>query len=256
MSEDRLAQLVAMSNRLGDPHNDFAILGEGNTSTRCDAETFWVKGSGTELRTITADGFVRVRFDTVLGLLGAEDISDEAIGRTFIEATVDAGGKRPSVEALLHALLLSMEGVEFVAHTHPTAVNMILCAQGGEQAFSGRLFPDEIVCCGFEPVWVPYADPGVPLAMAVQERLQEYVNRQGLRPKVILIQNHGLIAIGSTPQEVENATHMMCKTARILLGTYLLGGPHYLTPAQAERIQTRPDEAYRIAILEGKPLGQ
>jgi len=35
------------------------------------------------------------------------------------------------------------------------------------------------------------------------------------------------------------------KTARILIGTYALGGPHFLTDKQVERIATRPDELSR-----------
>jgi len=250
MSNDVLQQLVAMSNRVGDPVNDFAILGEGNTSARLDAETFAVKASGTELRTIEGPGFVRVRFAKVLELLDADDISDSAVTSVFADASVDAAGRRPSVEALLHAILLSMEGVNFVAHTHPTAVNIITCSQLGKQVVQGRIFPDEIVCCGVAPVWVPYTDPGVPLARKVKQQIEAYVEEYGLRPKVILMQNHGLIALGATPAEVENATHMMCKTARILLGTFLLSGPRYFSPQDVARIFARPDEKYRMAILE------
>lgn len=62
MSNDTLKQLVALSNNLGRPENDYVILGEGNTSTRLDEQSFYVKASGTELRTITERGFVQVAF--------------------------------------------------------------------------------------------------------------------------------------------------------------------------------------------------
>jgi rhamnose utilization protein RhaD (predicted bifunctional aldolase and dehydrogenase) len=250
MPDDTLAQLVAMSNRIGDPVNDFVILGEGNTSARLDAETFAVKASGTELRTITADGFVHVSFAKVMELLEAEDTSDEAVKEGFAAATACQTDLRPSVEALLHAILLQMPDVNFVAHTHPTAVNIITCAEGGQRAVSGRLFPDEIVCCGVSPVWVPYVDPGIPLARKVKAEVEAFIDKHGMRPKTILIQNHGLIALGATCAEVENATLMMCKTARILVGTYALGGPHWLTSKQVERIFTWPAEKYRMALLE------
>jgi rhamnose utilization protein RhaD (predicted bifunctional aldolase and dehydrogenase) len=145
---------------------------------------------------------------------------------------------------------LSLPDVNFVAHTHPTAVNIITCARDGEEVVKGRLFPDEIVCCGVAPVWVPYTDPGIPLARKVKAQIEAYVEEYGMRPKTILMQNHGLIAIGTTPSEVENACYMMVKTARVLVGTYALGGPHTLTPQQVERIFSRPDEKYRIALLE------
>jgi hypothetical protein len=47
MTQDVLAQLVELSNHLGNPANDYCILGEGNTSARADEGTFWVKASGT-----------------------------------------------------------------------------------------------------------------------------------------------------------------------------------------------------------------
>ena len=97
--DDVLAQLVAMSNNLGDPALDYVILGEGNTSARADADTFWVKASGTELRTIERAGFVRVRFDRALALLDEGDLSDDAVRQGLEAAKADAGVTvRPSVE--------------------------------------------------------------------------------------------------------------------------------------------------------------
>jgi len=246
MSDEILSQLITMSRHLGDPALDYVILGEGNTSARIDEATFWVKASGVELRTIEASGFVRVRFDRVLALLEAGDLSDEEVRQGLTAARVDpAATARPSVETVLHGLALQLDGVNFVGHTHPTVVNAILCSQKAEEAIAGRLFPDEIVYCGPAPAYVPYTDPGLPLARRVREVLRRYLEEYGERPKVILMQNHGLIALGHTPEEVESITAMCVKAARVLLGTYALGGPHFMSPQDVERIHTRPDEAYR-----------
>jgi rhamnose utilization protein RhaD (predicted bifunctional aldolase and dehydrogenase) len=255
--EPILDQLVSMSRHLGDPALDCAILGEGNTSARADAETFWVKASGVEMRTIEPGGFVRVRFDRVLALLDdrhggtpsgppGQSLDDAGIKAGLEAAKADpAVAARPSVETVLHALALQMDGVHFVGHTHPTAVNAILCSRQAEEATAGRLFPDEIVYCGVAPVYIPYTDPGVPLARRVRDSLAHYLDEYGEVPKVILMQNHGLIALGKTALEVEQITAMYVKAARVLLGTYALGGPHFLSPADVARIHTRPDELYR-----------
>jgi len=260
MQNDLLAQLVAMSNRLGDPALDYVILGEGNTSCRADANTFWVKASGTELRTIDRTGFVRVSLARVLALLDAAVLSDEQVEQGLSEASVDPltglgpprdGGVRPSIETMLHAVCLSLESIHFVGHTHPTAVNAILCSQRAEEAIRGRLFPDEITLCGPASAYVPYTDPGLPLARKLQSVLTSYLSDHGEHPRVILLQNHGLIALGRTPTEVENITAMYAKAARVLLGTYALGGPRFLSPRDVNRIHTRPDEAYRLERLSG-----
>ena len=119
--------------------------------------------------------------------------------------------------------------MNFVGHTHPTAVNAILCSQKAEEAIAGRLFPDEIVYCGPAPVYIPYTDPGVPLARAVRDAIDRYLDEYRETPKVILMQNHGLFALGKTASEVENITAMYVKTARVILGAYALGGPHFMS---------------------------
>jgi hypothetical protein len=44
---------------------------------------------------------------------------------------------------------------------------------------------------------------------------------------------------------MEDITAMQVKTARIMLGTCALGGPHFLMQQAVERIHTRPDDQYR-----------
>ncbi len=246
MSDEILKQLVALSNNLGKPELDYAILGEGNTSARADAESFYVKVSGSELRSITAAGFVRCSLARVLRLLDMPDLDDAATKAGLAAAKMDPSDPGvPSIETLLHALCLNLPGVNWVGHTHPVAVNRLTCSVNFESAFAGRLFPDEIVVCGIAPVLVPYTDPGIPLARMVHARIRDYLDRYGETPRVILIQNHGLIALGQTAQQVEDITRMEVKVARILLGAFAAGGPRFMTQHDVERIHTRPDELYR-----------
>ena len=255
---DTLEQLVAMSKHLGDPANDYVILGEGNTSGLNTDGTFWVKASGHQLPTIGSDGFVRVSLTRALAILDEDGLDDAGIKARLMEARVDPetgrwpspnNTTRPSTETVFHALCLSLHDVNFVGHTHATAVNMLTCSNAFEEAFSGRLFPDEIVMCGIAPVLVPYIDPGIPLAREIRSRINAYIDTYAELPKVILMQNHGLIALGRTAEQVENITAMMVKTARVILGAYAVGGPHFLTPENVDRIHTRPDEAYRRKLL-------
>jgi len=255
---DTLQQLVAMSKRLGDPKNDYVILGEGNTSALNPDGTFWVKASGHQLPTIDESGFVRVSLERALALLEDEALTDDEIKQRLLEVRVDPeSGRwpapnsdvRPSTETVFHAICLSMEGVAFVGHTHATAVNALTCSAAFDEAFGGRLFPDEIVMCGPAPVLVPYIDPGIPLAREIRRRINAYIDTYEERPRVILMQNHGLVALGRSAEQVENITAMMVKTARVLLGAYAAGGPHFLTDENVARIHTRPDELYRRKLL-------
>jgi rhamnose utilization protein RhaD (predicted bifunctional aldolase and dehydrogenase) len=246
MSDDILRQLIALSNDLGRPELDYVILGEGNTSARADADSFYVKVSGAELRTATTRGFVRVKFAPVMALLDMPGLDDKRTKAALTAAKVDPDDPgHPSIETLLHAICLGLPGVDWVGHTHPMVVNALTCSVSFEEAFGGRVFPDEIVLCGPASVLVPYTDPGVPLARAVAAGIQTFIRDYGEQPRVIVLQNHGLIALGRTAGQVEEITRMAVKAARIRLGTFSAGGPRFLSPRDVDRIHTRPDEEFR-----------
>ncbi|MHB0911839.1 MAG: class II aldolase/adducin family protein [Armatimonadota bacterium] len=248
--EKTLDQLIALSHWLGEETRGLAILGEGNTSAKIDETSFYVKASGAQLGTITVDGIVEVGSPKVLSMLDGPALTDAEIKARLKEATVGSIAM-PSIETLFHAYLLSLPGVNFVGHTHPISVNGITCSAAWKEITKGRLFPDEIVCCGVAPVYIDYTDPGVELARKIKSSVEAHIEEYGERPKSILMQNHGLIAVGSTVSEVKSITAMWDKTAQVLARTCQFGGPNFLTGENVSRIYTRPDELERKRQIEG-----
>ena len=241
-----LSELVNMSLLLGEPESDYVILGEGNTSAKIDDDYFFVKASGKYLSKSDNDTFVKVKSKDALAILDSGDLSDEEIKDALFAVCADPENKvKPSVETTFHAFLLSLPDVNFVGHTHPTSVNSLLCSVNAEKILRGRIFPDEIVYCGVEPIYIEYVDPGLELARIIRQRSLKFVEEQNCNPKVILIQNHGMIALGKTAHEVEAITAMWCKTCKVLAGAHVFGGVNYFTKENVNRIYTRPEEHYR-----------
>lgn len=242
--------MLELSHQLGREERRLAILGEGNTSARLSEETFVVKASGSNLATLSAAGTAECRFDKLVPLLSATSMADAAIDEALFVSRVSPEAKKPSVEAIFHAYLLTLPGVNFVGHTHPIAVNRLLCSNHARSFATRRLFPDEIVCCGVESVFVPYTDPGLKLSQAIKAAVEDYIKRLSRPPRIILLENHGLIAIGPSPESVLAGTLMAVKAAEIFAGAAAIGGaPKFLTPDQVERIAGRPDEHYRQKAL-------
>ncbi len=251
-----LSDLISLSNRLGDPALDYAILAEGNTSVRVSDETFLIKASGASLQSAGAPQFVEVRFRPILELLQPGSLSDMEV-RSALEGAmvVRHPGVVPSVESLLHAICLQLPGVSFVGHTHPTSINMLTCSRLFEESLSGRIFPDEIVLCGPASVLVPYVDPGLPLARRIADSIAEYRAKWMEPPRVIYMQNHGFIALGSSARQILDVTSMAVKSARIRVGAQAAGGLRMLSDADVHRIHTRPDEHHRQRILGLRSAG-
>lgn len=237
-------ELLHLSLELGDPKNRLVILGEGNTSARVDTETFLVKASGSQLSDLRKEQLVQVRFDGILQILN-QHLTDEETEAALLASRVNPEEPKPSVETTFHAWLLSQEGVNFVGHTHPVEVNKILCSDKAELFASHRMFPDEIVCTGPKSLLIDYVDPGTTLAEAIRDGWNQFVRDNGYPPKIILVKNHGFIAVGASRESVMVATSMAVKAAEIFNGAMANGKAVFLSDEDVQRIASRQDEKYR-----------
>jgi rhamnose utilization protein RhaD (predicted bifunctional aldolase and dehydrogenase) len=248
--KEKIAALLKLSHDLGLPERRLAILGEGNTSVRLMPDQFAVKASGCNLASLTQNDVAACDSKKILDLLDAKQTADAQIDQTLFDARLNPKAKKPSVETIFHAWLLTLDGVEFVGHTHPISVNQILCSPRARDFAERRIFPDEVVCCGPQSVFVPYIDPGLALAREIRDRTQNFITKFNSIPRLILLQNHGLIALGSSPNAVLAATMMAAKAAEIFVGAAAIGGPNFMTDAQVARIASRADEAHRQKELK------
>ena len=247
---ESIGALLELSHEIGRRENKLAILGEGNTSTKVNETSFAVKASGACLANMGEADITVCDSTMLIGLLDKKMPADEMVETVLMESRLKHSYRKPSVEAMFHAWLLTVQGVNFVGHCHPLNVNQVLCSPRARDFAERRLFPDEVVCCGPSSVFVPYADPGLALAREIRERTTDYIKINGFAPRLIVLQNHGIIAIGATANSVLACLLMAEKAGEIFVGAASLGGPNFLPAKHVERIFVRPDEAYRQRQLK------
>lgn len=211
-------QLIAVSNRYG-ADLDYSRAGGGNASVKQDG-VLHIKPSGVPLATLAADDLVPLRLDVLLDALHSDEAVDGDPVRVAAEKARigDGGGRRPSVEILFHALIPDA----LVVHFHPRVANAVTCNADGE-ALTARLFGDEAV-------FVPYTDPGVPLARQVEAVRTAHSHRTGKpAPSITLLGNHGIIVSGNSAAELtERLEYLTTTIAQAIEGA---------TPApQAEQV--------------------
>jgi rhamnose utilization protein RhaD (predicted bifunctional aldolase and dehydrogenase) len=199
--------VVELSRRFGlDPQ--FSRAGGGNSSVKSDGVLF-IKPSGVSLGSLTSDSLMPLDIEPLLAFLNADPEAGSAAGsETVMEVAMLArlrpvGERRPSVECLFHALIPR----RFVLHTHPTLINAVCCARDGARIAELLL--------GDNALWVPYVDPGLPLARAISEARRRFEQRTGrAAPDVVLLQNHGLIVAGDDAQDVARASVQAVQAVR------------------------------------------
>jgi rhamnose utilization protein RhaD (predicted bifunctional aldolase and dehydrogenase) len=246
-SDSRIGALLDLSHDFG--RANLIILGEGNTSCRIDDQIFVVKASGSNLTALTEAQLTRCYFEKLLPALDRKTIPEQEIEDILLNSRVKKTALKPSVETFFHANLLTLPGVNYVGHTHPIAINQILCTSAGKEFAEQRRFPDEVVCCGPQSLLIPYEDPGLTLAKRIRQDVQSFVQKHSKPPKVILLQNHGIITIGQSVEAVRVAMMMAVKAAEIFIGAHQLGNVNPMPSSEVERIENRLDEEYRRKML-------
>lgn len=226
---DPLDQLVHLSHLMG---QDTRLVqpGGGNTSTK-DGDTLLVKGSGTDLRTITRDGFTRLSLSRLAGLRDAETMSDAEMMR-FMAGCMVAEGPAPSVETPLHSLLPQ----RVIAHTHDVAtMSLTNIREVTAKRLVGELFEGRIV-------YLPYVRPGFPLAQAVGRMVGRADGRTGGQIPAdaigITLAHHGLVVWGDDAEQCYS--RLMEVTGRI--DEYLASKTHRSRPT------VRPPASPRVRL--------
>jgi rhamnose utilization protein RhaD (predicted bifunctional aldolase and dehydrogenase) len=196
-------ELISVANTFGaDP--EYSRAGGGNASVKLDG-VLHIKPSGVPLATLTAADLVGLRLDVLLDALHSDEpVAEEAdpVQAAAAKALVTApGGRRPSVEILFHALIPDA----LVLHTHPLVANALTCNTDAEE-LATRLLGDDAV-------FVPYTDPGVPLAREVEARRTAYTQRTGRpAPGITFLGNHGIIVSGNSAAELTERAERLTAT--------------------------------------------
>lgn len=239
-------ELVYRSNLLG-TDRALANQGGGNTSMKSvtvdhagrETPTLWVKGSGTDLATITARGFAALRLDDVLPLRVRETMDDAAMVDHLLRCGLEPNQPRPSIETLLHAFIPAPH----IDHTHPDAVIALTAAPAGR-----RLVEEAF---GDEAVWLDWQRPGFDMSKRIAELLET-----NSRARAVLLEKHGLVTWGATSEEAYRTTLEYVGRAaealgRAAAGRFDLGGRkvRVLGDAKAEDLLAAALPALRGALL-------
>jgi len=206
----------------------FVVGTEGNVSKKCK-NYFLIKASGTELKNLKSNDIIKC------SLSGKQQ-------NNFI--------KKPSMETAFHTWLLQQQDINFIAHTHPINTLSILCSQYINEFANNRLFPDQVVFNGEKSCIVPYAMPGVELLQKIVEAVTLFKITEQYFPKLILLQNHGIIYSGTSYKECIIATEICEKAAYIFLNAKQLGNINYLNSTDISKIKNDKKELYRKQLIK------
>ncbi|MFY9270357.1 MAG: bifunctional rhamnulose-1-phosphate aldolase/short-chain dehydrogenase [Candidatus Manganitrophaceae bacterium] len=223
--------LVVYTSRIVGANSNLVLWGGGNSSIKVDGKDhtgtpvriLWIKGSGSDMKTITAKHFTPLRLDDLLPLMKREAMTDEEMVAYQMKSVLEPGTPKPSIETLLHAFLPSPH----IYHTHADAICALTDTPNSPNVV------EEVY--GKEVAVVDYIRPGFLLSKWVGEA---YRKNPGL--KAIILDKHGLITWGDTARAAYELTISMVTAAERYAakqgrGKLILGGLKVPALSHAER---------------------
>lgn len=185
---------------------------EGNVSAR-DGESLWITAGGVRKAELTRDGLVR---------------TDRA-GRVL------EGRARPSSELPMHLAVYAVRpDVGGIVHAHPPYATAFAVAG---LALDQPILAEAVLLMGAVPL-VPYEPPST-------EALAHAVGDTSQRAEVVLLANHGAVALGATLAQALERMQTVEHLARVSLLARLLGGAKPLPAAQVEALLALAGAPYR-----------
>ena len=213
--------------KLGKRVSKYVVGAEGNISKKLNG-LFYVKSRGSFLKNLNDSDIVCYDFD------GKQK---------------DNFHKKGSMELNFHKYLLNNDDINYVCHTHPVNTLKILCSDYSEEFSEKRFFPDQIIFNGKKSCLIPYATPGIELFNLIEIFVSDFIRKEKQFPKLILLENHGIITCGKTIDECVVITEICEKSAEIFINNKNLNSMIYLSEEEIEKLLNDENEKYRKSLI-------
>ena len=151
-----------------------------------------------------------------------------------LEEEVVAGSSKPSSEYQLHLLVYrERPDISAVVHTHSVNATAVSCLN--------KEIPPLHYLIGFAGDKLPRAEYAL---FGTRELAENAVNALGSSYNAVLLDNHGLLAVGSSLQQAFQAAEMIEYVAELYVKCRSMGKPALLSEAQMKKVGEK-FEAYR-----------
>jgi rhamnose utilization protein RhaD (predicted bifunctional aldolase and dehydrogenase)/NAD(P)-dependent dehydrogenase (short-subunit alcohol dehydrogenase family) len=123
--------------------------------------------------------------------------------------------------------------------------------RGEVLARSEAFTPDQIVYCKRIPLWIgrkAWDEDIDSIRDRMQDAVDNFVDRYGYPPKVIIVQGLGLFGVGDSKKSADTASIVYEDAIKIMKNSVAFGGPSFMTNKQAKFIDEWEVESYRRKI--------
>ncbi|WP_372950665.1 SDR family NAD(P)-dependent oxidoreductase [Mariniphaga sp.] len=195
--------------------------------------------------------------DEIKGIYAGVETKLKSTFETFPESEeLSVSAKMAEVLPAVRMLLSEEKLKVATAFNSSWIANFITGKDTFNKGIASPFNPDQMVYCLSEYLFVESEGTAEEIVSETQSKIEEFRNRRGIMPKIIFIQNEGVIAVEDSAVSVSYLKDMVNDFCQITQLTENFGGSHPLTPKQVEFIENWEVENYRKKVsLGGKAQG-
>lgn len=160
-----------------------------------------------------------------------------------------------TIPAIRTILSRSGRGLKTLSITNNALIAETLASKESAKAVLSPFTPDGIVYCKSEYIYIDPKDPADLLKKA-EKQIEEYVEKHGYTPKVLLINRIGLVAVGDSAKNARTITEVFYDAVKVAAFSRSFGGPHPMTRRQIDFIDNWEVENYRRKVGAGASRGR
>ncbi len=202
------------------------------------SDSFFINSADSNTRLIAKQNIGEYRLEPMLQIAQSEYITKPQIFEIITNAQISKTEQKISSEFLIHAIGLVFAEANYLLHSHSTKVNKVLASKLGAKAFRGHVFEESVIICGKNPASIKFAESGYQLATAIYRELSSFQKIYFHLPKILLLENHGVVILAKNPKELITITKTLELWAELIYAAYQLGGPNYLSLDNVMNIET------------------
>jgi len=152
-------------------------------------------------------------------------------------------------------MMLSKQGLKTLKVVNNGLVDYFISSKENFNKIARPFTPDIIVYCKSSYIYIVEETPDAILAAAEKE-IGAYVQKHGFIPKVLLIKNIGLVAVGDNAAGCDIILDVFQDMMAIAYLAQSFGGEHPMTQAQIDFIDNWEVENYRRKVSAGSASGR
>jgi NAD(P)-dependent dehydrogenase (short-subunit alcohol dehydrogenase family)/rhamnose utilization protein RhaD (predicted bifunctional aldolase and dehydrogenase) len=152
-------------------------------------------------------------------------------------------------------MLISGETLKTLRTRNSALISHFISDAGAFSKVSSPFTPDIIVYCKSKYLYIDQVSSPERVISSFREKLAEFSGENGYQPHIILVKDHGMVAVGDNWQSAETALDVFEDLMKISWYSESFGGPNFMSQSQIEFIDNWEVENYRRQVARG-PSGE